>query len=128
MNKANKLHRNMLIFLTLFGLVTYIVAVEPDNILHIKESIRRILNLPALFVITFAGNWSLQKHPQPWLRYVWLLVYSFVMLMLTCYGALAFLKPTLASPNFRNFVSSLRHLLISPLPYAVLLYLGKQKG
>ncbi|TAE07724.1 MAG: hypothetical protein EAY72_13860 [Bacteroidetes bacterium] len=122
-----KLNRNILLFFTFFGLLTYIVAVEPDNVLHIKETIRRILNFPALLIITAVGTWGLRKHPQPWLVYVWLLVYVFEMLALGLYGAASFLYPHWATPNFRNFVSSLRHLLISPLPYAILLYLGKKR-
>ncbi len=120
-----KIHKRILLFITLFGWLTYIVAVEPRNVLHINEGLRKVLNLPALAIITYAGIIGLRYETHKWVKYLWLLVYIFEITMLLGFGTINMLATSNVTSNFRNFVSSLRHFLISPLPYAVLLYLLK---
>lgn len=119
-----KVHRYILIFITLFGWLTYIVAVEPKNVLHINEMLRKILNLPALGIIAYIGFIGWKREGKAWLTYLWLVIYFFEISMLVGFGTINLLANSSTTANFRNFVSSLRHFLISPLPYAVLLYLG----
>jgi hypothetical protein len=121
------LEKKMLWCMAAFGLVAYVIAIEPNNAFAIKEQVRRILNFPALFITAVIGFIALKHHAAKWLQYVWWSIYIFEMIVLAIYGAAAFLHPEWATTGFRNFVSSLRHLLISPLPYMVLLYLGKLK-
>lgn len=123
----NKLARNLLLFLTFFGLVTYIVAIEPRNWLNIPKFWRDALNLPALIIIAAAGWWALKRHTQAWLRFVWIFAYGFELIMLALFGFIAVFFHSLAGAGLRNFVSGLRHWLISPLPMAILLYLGSRK-
>lgn len=120
-----KQHKHILIFITLFGWVSYIVAIEPNNLFHINEMIRKILNLPILLIILLVGIKGWNNEKEIWLKYLWILIYSFEIIILLSFGILNKFEKSESISNFRNFVSSLRHFLISPLPYAVLLYLLK---
>ncbi len=115
-------HAKIVAIISVLGLLIYITLIE-SNVLSLSYSYRKIANIPALAIIAITGYYGLNRVDEKWPRLLWLLLYVFGAIAIMGFGYFYYLKNNRELANFRDFVNGLRTLLISPLPYLVIIYL-----
>ena len=118
----SSIHGKIVAIISVLGLLIYITLIE-SNVLSLSYSYRKIANIPAISIIAATGYYGLSKTNQSWAKILWLMVYVFGAVAIMGFGYFYYFKNSRELSNFRDFVNGLRTLLISPLPYLVIIYL-----
>jgi hypothetical protein len=79
-----------------------------------------------LFLTAVVGAFGLYKNEKKWLLNVWIRIYSIVIFCCLGITPVLLLVLKVRNSSFIDFISSLRMFFTSPVPYAVLLFLGKR--
>jgi hypothetical protein len=79
-----------------------------------------------LFLTAVVGAFGLYKNEKKWLLDVWLKIYSVVIFCCLGITPLILLVLKVRNNSFIDFISGLRMFFTSPVPYAILLFLGKR--
>ena len=116
-----------LLILSLVAFVDHQYFYEPERAAAINPMLRQLVHLLVLLIFIPIGRWALTHQLASWLKGVWTLAYLVLPGILMTAGFLQW-RFQLFPVSFLDFLSGLRTFFTSPLPLAILFYLGSFSG
>lgn len=123
-----KLSKQTLLVIVALAVVSYFdnqYFYEPVAAMSVPPIERQLVHLAVLVLYMFAGYKLLAKQNLPWLRNLWMLVYSAVLIVLALIGAVQ-AKFHFFGVAFMLQISNMRILFATPLPLIVALFAAHQ--
>lgn len=88
-----------------------------------KPIIKHSINFSLLLAIAFTGYFGLIAVSKIWIKKIWVLIYSLLIILLACIGVVD-LFFRINNYNVRDMIANVRMFFTSPLPFAILLFIG----
>lgn len=110
-----------LIAIVLVCFIDYQLFTEGYAVRGISPIYRQVAHLVVLVAVVPIGYWAWKSHPMQWLKTLWLLSYSVVILFIVLVGGLKTLD-VLNNDDFLDWATTVRYLFCGPLPH-ILIYM-----
>ena len=112
----------LFIIILLYGLVLQ----EYEGLQYLKFAsrlLKHVTNYIFLFLVAAVGYWGLMNYKFKWIRQLWVIIYTTAIGVLTLAGLIDIIF-SIKNPGLRQFLYELRFFLVSPIPYALLLFIS----
>ena len=109
-----------LIILTSICWIDYQYFSEGYTVRAIPDITRKLMHVLFLIMVIPIGYWGWARHPLPWIKSFWLIIYTSVLILLLIFGLIDVLGHPF-SPELKDVVSKdIRLFFTSPMPYLIL--------
>ncbi|MEI8279827.1 MAG: hypothetical protein WCG87_08670 [Bacteroidota bacterium] len=112
------------VLITILSWVEIQYLTEGFNASPVSERSRHIYHLLLLLTIAGIGYWGWGNHPKKWLKSLWLLSYSGVIILLTI-SAITYVIAGSFNNDIIGFIRVIRIFFCSPMPFFLIYVLSK---
>lgn len=97
---------------------------ETKYFLTISPIYKHALNFGLLIIVAVSGFWGFLKLRQQWIKNLWLIIYSCVLVTIAILGIID-LTSRITNASFRDMITHLKMFFTSPVTYGVLWMLAR---
>ena len=105
---------------------TYMGVEGPSYLVKVPLLVKHLINAGLLLVIATIGYIGWKKHPQQWILQLWTFYYVSIFLIMILVGSIDLLSH-INQGSFRDMIANLKLFSLTPVPFGVLMFLGKRQ-